>query len=324
MRNADFEISSVAEVLRMFKEDRSFKDFRSFPVGTRAFGPVHRDLFGIWFRGQAEFGWHLVPSVFRPGAPENEELAAWLFMLRAAEYRKDCHTQFDWLCLMRHYELPTRLLDWSENVLVALYMACSEQVKEKEGALWILNVQRLNSQTRLGGDTAAVAVPSLCEVLFRAAMAIEATYPLFGDHIASLADRGIIHDMFRYRDLMKKFEEDPKRLAEELSSPVAVYPYRIGSRMIVQQSVFTLHGGREPNSRLEGVPSDILPPPVHLEELNDGLPSEQQFLRLGKITNKNAILEELDQLGMTASTLFPELEYSSRDLKRKLRSREIT
>lgn len=237
-------------------------------------------------------------------------------MLRAADYRNNCRTQFDWLCLMRHYGLPTRLLDWSENVLVALHMACSEAPDEC-GALWVLNVQRLNSQTKLTGDTAAVALPNLTEVLFRAAMTTEATCPLFGSHIAGLKAQGIIHDMKAYEDLISEFGRNPKGLVRKLSPPLAVYPFRIGSRMIVQQSVFTIHGGRLRHSRVEGLPTDLLPPPVHLEQLNTTLPVEQQFLMRVKIKDKGRILMELEDLGMTSSTLFPELEYSARDLQKK-------
>lgn len=47
--------------------------------------------------------------------------------------------QGDWeaLFLARHYDLPTRILDWSANPLVALYFACSPQDKATpDGYLW--------------------------------------------------------------------------------------------------------------------------------------------------------------------------------------------
>jgi hypothetical protein len=40
-----------------------------------------------------------------------------------------------WLFLMQHFRLPTRLLDWSEGALIALYFA----LQEKKPVLWMLN-----------------------------------------------------------------------------------------------------------------------------------------------------------------------------------------
>lgn len=54
----------------------------------------------------------------------------------------------DAFALAQHYQVPTRLLDWSRNVMVALYFAVSGALKLKETnrdgyfVLWMLNMEK--------------------------------------------------------------------------------------------------------------------------------------------------------------------------------------
>jgi hypothetical protein len=105
---------------------------------------------GVWFRGQAVSKWKLQPSIMRPPhSPNNEVVLLKKFkqnavpLIDVAPTRED-----DWLFLMQHHDVPTRLLDWSESPLVALYFAVGDpkasEHKRKDGALWCLYPHVLN------------------------------------------------------------------------------------------------------------------------------------------------------------------------------------
>jgi hypothetical protein len=57
------------------------------------------------------------------------------FQRRHPEVHVDRDDVGEWLPIMQHYGLPTRLLDWTTNLLVGLYFCCNQR-KEEDGALF--------------------------------------------------------------------------------------------------------------------------------------------------------------------------------------------
>ena len=89
------------------------------------------------YRGHSEASsdYKLVPSLGRYnvllGRFENT-IVEELITVRPNEFEK-ITSNFDLLAKMQHFELPTRLLDFSYNPLIALFFACCKKSKSKSG-----------------------------------------------------------------------------------------------------------------------------------------------------------------------------------------------
>jgi len=277
---------------------------------------LHRFPFWLWFRGQPEAGLKLEPYVFREikdvesdGMLEHlsqTQDGIWdetnLFnhlKLRVPNHRQTCHSAFDWLCLMQHYSLPTRLLDWSESILPALYFAVRDDV-DKPGELFVLNARRLNKQTK-PRPTMCVANDPL--VTIRAVMADVRTLKRLKSHDSVI-------NAARMLDI--KFTK--KNWWEEFLKPIAVIPNRLNDRMVFQTSVFTLHGSKKYPEELKAVyGNDSIPDPVSLEAMNNSGDEKGCIFKRYVISpdSKKKILKDLILLGIHEGTLFPEVDHQA-------------
>jgi hypothetical protein len=112
------------------------------------------------FRGQSQ-DWELLPKIARAnneGYLQFDEKAMFDCFQREAIRFLDTRPDnvWDWLAVAQHHGLPTRLLDWSKNPLVALWFTveCVNREFDSHGVVWIYQPDHsdLITDKRTAGD----------------------------------------------------------------------------------------------------------------------------------------------------------------------------
>lgn len=100
----------------------------------------------IWFRGQGVSKYLLKPSLFRTkNGIEKEREVYYEYKRLAAGIGLNRDNEWETLIDMQHYGVPTRLLDWTSNLGIALYFACTSSINDNHMSLYIMNPLELNS-----------------------------------------------------------------------------------------------------------------------------------------------------------------------------------
>ncbi len=91
----------------------------------------------IVFRGQADIDWKLIPKAGRDQYAKVEDTYIFRHWKRRAKayLDKEMYDEWELLAIAQHTGLPTRLLDWTYNPLVAFFFACIDE-PEKDGAVF--------------------------------------------------------------------------------------------------------------------------------------------------------------------------------------------
>ncbi len=262
----------------------------------------------FWYRGHESANFSLLPSVLRDITPhrdwKGEKITSGLpprssgytlkgisfeamlddFKRRAIGFLDhEPKNDFEWMFIMQHYGVPTRLLDWSTNALVAMYFALLKQdlpestdetdeeafkdffeygVSDLGGAIYLISPSALNKET------------------------IDCNYPI---------------------DVNANFDEFQHYIrpgeSEKAFLPISILAPHVDHRIRSQSGVFTLHGW-------------------NVWDLEHYQPLRKNIHKiLIPYRNYRSMKDELRNLGMHHSFIFPGLDGIAKDITEHERNR---
>ena len=234
-----------------------------------------------WFRGVTNAVTHkLVPSVFRGDYKKREFQLTKKFRLMAPGFgaTPDTGRIDQWLFLMQHHRVPTRLLDWTESPLIAAFFAAEKAAQtddvENDAAIFGLDPIAMNKESGPDFD------------FFPNTWTDNSTTQRIQFAFGTDADRVCIIS----------HREGPLEL------PHAIYASNVHSRISSQRSCFTLHGtdDKDFGSIFEG------------KSLITNRRLIKYRIPAGKVPN---MLRDLSDLGITYGAVFPDLDGLARELR---------
>ena len=234
----------------------------------------------LFFRGHANKDWTLTPGIYRNNVMLKKEHTLVHDIIRHCPIEfQSCHSSFEKLVKMQHYELPTRLLDISMNPLVGLYFAVNEEYSY-DGELHIFLIK---DSDLYNFDDGWVNILSRFSFLSTTITNIGTSKDTWSNLMRNL----------------RTFQEPYPFLTDftEFNKVVCVLPKLDNPRIIRQQGAFFLFGMKD------GIKEQIAD--LEVSSIKFKVPA----------CKKKGIISQLDQLGINEKFCFPEIDNVAHYLK---------
>ncbi|MCI1580605.1 MAG: FRG domain-containing protein [Clostridium beijerinckii] len=268
------------------------------------------DEYKTFYRGHGNWQYELVPGIYREQNKQILENESDYIRNIIASYPKfftNCKSALDFLSVLQHHAFPTRLLDFSENPLIALYMACSSDGLEHSDTIRI-DVPN-NNFKYYDSDTVSV----LANLAF-----MESSFSI-SDFKSSTKDQDESIRSFNKRIDIKKLihlirnekpffkpEINPEHLENTI---VFVKPKQDFDRITHQNGLFALFGI---NNNKEEMPDiEFMEPPCNITHFV--IPSNC----------KKRIIEELSSININEATVYCDMDHIASYYKNISKKHEI-